>query len=162
MPGNSTLPLPISRCGRGFNEAPASTPGKSIPDDEAAGMPLLGFNEAPASMPGKSRRDLGCFRHRYPCFNEAPASMPGKSHRHQLRAAHGRGASIRPRQVCRGIQTINANQNPVISTLQLGPGKYAGEFVGAMTASRAAAPLQLGPGKYAGEFVARTSVARCK
>ena len=61
----------------------------------------LGFNEAPASLPGKGDI-LRCGARGAARFNEAPASLPGKvgGPREELpRAAH---ASMRPRQVCRG------------------------------------------------------------
>ena len=39
---------------------------------------------------------------RRPGFNEAPASLPGKGGRVNRPSAGGPGASMRPRQVCRG------------------------------------------------------------
>ncbi len=110
----------------GFNEAPASLPGKrsdgilAVVHTIAASMRprhhcrgrggaalRRGAREVPASMRprhhcrgrGRARRTRCC---RGPCFNEAPASLPGKSSRGQATVRVPQTASMRPRHHCRG------------------------------------------------------------
>ena len=84
----------------GFNEAPASLPGKRESSGKS-GCCEGGFNEAPASLPGKLRRRAVGPRHR-DSFNEAPASLPGKPVGVPPFNPSIQSASMRPRQVCRG------------------------------------------------------------
>ena len=46
---------PIVLAVKGFNEAPACLPGKSVARIEGQLTRFTGFNEAPACLPGKSR-----------------------------------------------------------------------------------------------------------